>query len=155
MAREVYVPLGGAERRLTFSGTRDGIALQKRFGKKPGELLDQEITPVEIVERDGRPHRQLTGYYNPEVVAFALFLGIRHDEPKLTESQVMDWMDQAAQDSQMMTVIDRLFDAFMLSGITGRSVDVDAFKAPNEEKPASEEGAGDQGKAAVVPPDSP
>lgn len=166
MAREVFVNLGGADRRLRFSATRDGIALQKRCGKKPGEVVDQDILPtVDVQGPDGKMRRRPSFYYSPEAVAFALYLGLHHDDKTVTEEKVLDWMDEAiAVPNGMLVILNQLFDALMISGITGKSVDLEAVRAamaaatgagePAVVEPA-EKGAGEGGKGAVTPAETP
>lgn len=157
MAREVYVTLGGAERLLHFT-THDAITLQRRFGKKPKQLLREDIAPSEIVDRDGEVKRILSGEFSPEVVCAALYLGIVRAMPSrerrgISESDVIDWFDEGCRTVGAGVFINKLCDAILLDGITGVSVDSDAARRAKEES-EGESPAGDEGKA-VRPPENP
>lgn len=152
MAREIYVEIGGKERRLKYT-TREGIELKRRFGKTPKRLLHEDIAPSE----NGRP----TADFDPEVVVAALYMGLRHElGRKDTEATVEQWFDVACKAGVAIHVVNQIVDAVMLDGITGQSIDFEARRAAQaaeEDEPAAAtppDPDDDEGKA-VRPPDNP
>ena len=152
MAREVFVKLGGEDRRLRFT-TREGIELKRRFNKTPKRLLHEDIAP----SANGRP----TLDFDPEVVVAALFLGLRHElRRKESEVTVEQWFDVACKAGEAVLIVNQLVDAIMLDGITGQSIDFEARRAAREaedDEPAPRQAPDpedDEGKA-VRPPDNP
>jgi hypothetical protein len=135
MAREVFVTLGGEERRLMFGAARSAIEIEKRLGKAPFAVLHEDISP-------GRHEAS----FSTTALAFLLFVSIRHQVKGLKEETVLDWLDAAFLAGEAVTLCTRVGDAMLLSGVCGYFVDIEA---KDEDKPA-EEGDGDEGKAPAV-----
>ena len=140
MAREVYVNLGGEERRLMFDAARSAIEIENRLKKVPAAVMDEQLRAT----RDNPA-------FSPIALAFLLWLGLRHADRKLSEAQVIDWMGAAFQENRGIELAWNVRDALFLSGVCGFSVDV---QADDTDKAQEQDGAGDGGKA-VRPSEEP
>lgn len=141
MAREVYVNLGGQERRLMFDAARAAMEIEKRLGKRPIHVADKDLLPK---EEDAS--------FSVTALTFVLWLGLRHGDRRLTEDQVTQWVsDVFVSNGELggfrLCALAR--DALLLSGACGWSYDQQAQK---DEEAEGQDGAGDQGKAAAVRP---
>lgn len=144
MAREVFVEIGGAERRLMFGAARAAVEIERRLKKAPIKVVDEELMPW------------LHGsVFSAEALAFCLWLGLRHEDKRLKEETVFDWLDEAFAASEggqgaAMKLCSLVRDAMLLSGVCGFVLD--QYRKEDE---APEEGDGDQGKGAVRPAEAP
>lgn len=118
--KEFSITIGGRERRLRFT-SRDAIDLYKAFGKPLVELVKYDLVGLDDENKQMRTTR-------PDVQIAFLHRGLRHDNPRLTEDQVIDWVDrhlEAGLDIEELTV--PAGKAAYYSGIVfGKRVDVDA-----------------------------
>jgi hypothetical protein len=136
VAREVTVTLGGEERRLMFDAARAAIEIEKRLGKAPTHVHDDDLRPG--VHKGG---------FSTASLVFLLWLGLRHEVKGLKEDTVLDWVSAAYRENLGGMLCEHVRDALALSGVFGWSYDAQAPKEP-EERP--EEGDGDGGKAPAV-----
>jgi hypothetical protein len=132
MAREVFVTLGGEERRLMFDAARSAIEIEKRLGKAPVRVLDDDL----------RPGNSEGGGFSTTALVFLLWLGLRHENKTLKEDTVIDWVSAAYRENLYRLLCAQVRDAMALSGVCGFTLDWDA--------PPNEEGGGDEGKAPAV-----
>jgi hypothetical protein len=134
VAREVTVNLGGEERRLMYDAARAAIEIEKRLGKAPTKVHDDDLRPG--------VHQ---GAFSTASLVFLLWLGLRHEVKGLKEDTVVDWVSAAYLANEGKLLCGLVRDAIALSGVCGFSYDC---MAKPEEKP--EEGDGDRGKAPAV-----
>lgn len=129
--KEFTVEIGDRERRLRFA-SRDAIELKRRFGKTPSVLL---FTDTLGLDEDGKRKPMLM---DPEVQVAVLFHALRRGGSKVTEEQVLDWVDQHLEKGGELgdLVVPAAKCALYSGAITGRQIDLDA-------------GAEEPGKAAA------
>lgn len=134
MAREVTVNLGGEERRLMYDAARAAIEIEKRLGKAPTKVHDDDLRPG--------VHQ---GAFSTVSLVFLLWLGLRHESKGLKEETVTDWVSAAFKENEGRLLCGLVRDAIALSGVCGFTFDC---MAEPVEKP--KEGDGDSGKATAV-----
>lgn len=124
--KQFYVTLGGKERRLRYT-TSDSVKLDRRFGKAVGVLVWRDILTVRG-DADGAKRVTGRGASMDVCVAF-LHLGLAHDEPKLTEETVYEWIDEyieASPNNKFGTLVEAVVRAAYMSGIVnGQQTDFD------------------------------
>ena len=141
MARQYSVLLAGREYPLRFTA-KDGIALKRRFGKPLATLLREDVMGLaEEPKPDGAPgetHWVPKGQFDLEVQVAFLHAGVVSGGAKLTEDKIMDYIQQHLDSAQHMgPIIQPLWKAVYISGITGASIDPDAAQEGTDE-PAPE-----------------
>lgn len=139
MAREVYVKLGGEERRLMYNAARAALLIEDRLQKTPAAVVDEDLSPNK--KRPG---------FSTKALAFLLWLGMKADVPGLKETTVVDWLTEsytAPDGIGGFKLCEHVRDALLLSGVCGFSVDLEAAKEAE-----AEDGAGDTGKGAPAAP---
>jgi hypothetical protein len=139
--KEFTVSLGGRERRVRYT-SKDGIALEKAFGKSVPLLLQHDL----VGQQGGRIDVTL---YRREVQVRVLFLGLVHDWPKLIEDQVYDLVDaELLKGRTIRDIVWNAYKAALYAGLTGRSIDVDTVVEALAE---DEKAAGDTEGNAEAP----
>jgi hypothetical protein len=137
MAKEYYIEIGGQRRRLQYR-SRQGIELKNRFKKPLIRLLREDVMGLEPdPERPGE--FKFGGTTDMEVQAAFILAGISHEAKRVTEDQVLDWVDaHIATGASMGDLVGPVWRAAFMSGVLGQSIDMDE---------PSKEGDGAGGKA--------
>ncbi len=137
--KEFFITIGGKERRLRYPSA-DGIRLYQRFGKPLRELVRGDLMGLDADNKAARDFR-------PDVQLAFLHLGLAHDIPRLTEDQVLAWIDKHLEDgSDLEDFMAIAAKAAFYSGIViGRRLDIDVEQEKAQEQlsegkaPAAEE----------------
>lgn len=139
------------ERRVRYT-SKDGIALQRRFGRSVAVLIQECL----VGQSDDGVDTKL---YDREVQIAVLHLGLAHDMPKVLEDQVVEWVDaELIAGRTIRDVVWPAYKAAMYAGLLGRSIDVDEVyqkvmaglaEAKGEAPPAS---GGQEGNAEAPGP---
>ncbi len=118
--KEFTVRLGGEERRLRYT-PGDGIQLYKEFSKPLEHLVRNDVLGGFDDEGEARNE------FRPDAQATLLRLGLSHDLPRLTEKQLLDWIEEhLAGGASMWELVWPAAKAAYYSGIVlGRSVDLE------------------------------
>ena len=118
--KEFSIRLGGEDRRLRYT-PGDGIQLYRDFGKPLEHLVRGDI--LGGFDDEGEPRNE----FRPDAQATFLRLGLAHDLPRLTEKQLLDWIDEHfAGGGSMWELVWPAAKAAYYSGIVlGRSVDLE------------------------------
>lgn len=138
MAKVHTVTLGGNTFPLAYT-VKDAIALKRRFGKPLTILLRQDVMgmqerpklqaecgPDEVLQ-PGETIWEAKGLHDVEIQVAFLHVGIvAGGAKKVTEAQVLEWVDAHMKAEQNMgPLVGPVWKAVLVSGITGTSVDVD------------------------------
>lgn len=146
MAKVHTVTLGGKSFPLGYT-PRDAIALKRRFNKPLTLLLRQDVMGMEErpktqadcksgqVLKPGDTVWEAKGLHDIEVQIAFLHAGIvSGGARKVTEDQVIDWVDQHMKTEQNMgPLVGPIWKAVLLSGITGTTVDVETIAEDADE----------------------
>lgn len=133
MAKDFYVEIGGKSRLLRYR-TRQAIELKARFGRPLIRLLREDVMGL-VAEPDpkqpGKTVYVVAGTTDPEVQVAFLHAGLVHNNPRLTEPQVIDWIDQhmEAEGATMGDLIEPVWKAVFMSKVLGYQLDMDAEAA--------------------------
>lgn len=126
--KEFQITVGGSERRLRYT-SKDGVLLYQRFGKPLHPLIRDDALGL---GRDGKPTRET----RPDVQVALLFLGLRHDLPRLTEDQLSEWIDLHLEEGgDLADLVSIASKAAYYSGIVlGRRLDIDEESERTDEQ---------------------
>lgn len=142
--KEFSVDLGGKVRPLKFH-TLDALDLKKRFGKGARELIFEDT--LGIPGKPGPDGRFVANAFlqDQEVQLFVLFLALRRGGAKVSENQLIEWVDEYVKPpaegeatKDFGDLVAPAAKAALYSGaITGRSLDIDEASEEDGEGKAS------------------
>ena len=130
--KEYVITIGGKERRLRYT-PRDAIELYKAFSKPLGHLVRQDVLGGFDAENNS------LGDYRPDAQVLFLRVGLAHDIPRLTEDQVLNWIEaHLAEGGNIWDLVWPAAKAAYYSGIVlGRSLDLEDDEGKAQTTPSS------------------
>jgi hypothetical protein len=143
MGKTYEVELDGKVRRLAFH-QKDAIALKKRFGRTPHELVFKDVLGLDFATaKPGEPARVNPGNYDPEVQFAVLHLALLRGGWNVVEGKVIDIVNDAVQAGKVQAgdFFAKAAECALYSGaVTGSQVDLNKEPDEAETPPAVPEG---------------